>query len=380
MTPRERIISALERKEPDRLPVDFGATATTTITREPYIELREYLGLPPVEPRNLSFTAQSVCPDEDVLSLFEIDTRGVKPGASSAFSGKITVEGDYEWYYDESGIGCRRPLDRGLYFDLAYHPLKDKPASYIDSAFFPRGDDPGRIKGLREVCEKHRKAGYPTVLSPSVARGILHQGTALLGFEDYFTRLYLEPGLIDRISRRILETKIAFYDMVLGEIGDVLDVVTEADDLGTQRGPFISPEMYRSRFKPLQAELFSEIKRRAPHIKILYHSCGSVVEFIPDLIDIGVDALNPVQVSAYGMDPDRLKGEYGKDICFWGGGIDTQNVLPGKTPAEVKDEIKKMLDVWVPGGGYVFATVHNVQADVSPENVIAMFEALEEFR
>ncbi len=380
MTPRERLISALERKEPDRLPVDLGSTATSTITREPYMKLREYLGLPRVEPRILSFTAQSVRPDEDILSLFKIDTRGIKPGGPSSFSGKVTVEGDYEWYYDESGIGSRRPRDRGLYFDLSYHPLKEKSAADIEAAAFPRGDDPGRIRGLREECEKHRSAGYPTILSPSVARGIIHQGTALLGFEDYFTRLYLEPEVIEKICRKILETKLAFYESVLNEIGDVLDVVTEGDDLGIQRGPFISPEIYRKMYKPLQAELFSEIKRRAPHIKIFYHSCGSVVEFIPDLIEIGVDALNPVQVSAFGMDPGKLKREYGKDICFWGGGIDTQNVLPNASPAKIKDEIKKLLDIWVPGGGYVFATVHNIQADVPPENVKAVFDALEEFR
>ena len=380
MTPRERLLAALNHCEPDAVPVDLGATATSTITRHAYLRLREFLGLPEAEPAILSFTAQSVRPDTDLLELLRIDTRGVKPGGSSTFKGQVTVEGDYELFFDEAGIGSRRPRDAGLYFDLVHHPLEGKPASEVLDWPFPRGDDPGRIRGLREECLALREAGYPVILSQSLGRGIIHQGTALFGFEDYFTRLYQEPELIDQVSERILQCKIAFYDSVLREVGDLLDVVTEADDLGTQRGPFISPETYRDRFKPLQARLFAEIRRRAPHLKIFYHSCGSVVEFIPDLIDIGVDALNPVQVSAEGMDPELLKREYGRDICFWGGGIDTQHTLPHGTPGQVRDEVRRRMEVWLSGGGYVFATVHNIQADVPPENVAAMFEALDDFR
>jgi len=380
VTPRERLLHTLNHREPDAVPVDLGATATSTITRHAYMRLREYLGLPKAEPAILSFTAQSVQPHADLLELLRIDTRGVKPGGSSTFKGQVTVEGEYEFFFDEAGIGSRRPREGGLYFDFFHHPLREKEASEVLAWPFPAGDDPGRIRGLREECLALREAGYPVILSQSIGRGILHQGTALFGFEDYFTRLYQEPGLIDQVSERILQTKIAFYDSVLSEVGDLLDVVTEADDLGTQRGPFISPETYRTRIKPLQARLFAEIRRRAPHIKIFYHSCGSVVEFIPDLIEIGVDALNPIQVSAAGMDPEVLKREYGKDICFWGGGIDTQQMLPRGTPEQVRDEVRRRMDVWLTGGGYVFATVHNIQADVPPENVEAMFEALDEFR
>jgi uroporphyrinogen decarboxylase len=263
---------------------------------------------------------------------------------------------------------------------MFHHPLNGLDAQEALAWPLPRGDDPGRIKGLRAECLELRDAGFPVILSQSLGRGILHEGTALFGFEDYFTRMYLEPELMDAMSERILENKLAFYENVLGEIGDLLDVVTESDDLGTQRGPFISPEMYRTRIKPFQARLFAGIRQRAPGIKIFYHSCGSVVEFIPDLIEIGVDALNPVQVSAEGMDPLTLKREYGRDICFWGGGIDTQHVLPHSKPDQIKDEVRRLLDTWVAGGGYVFATVHNIQDDVPPENVMALFQALEDYR
>jgi uroporphyrinogen decarboxylase len=380
MTPRERLLAALCRKHPDRLPVDLGGTATTTITKNAYTALRDYLGLPRVEPRILSFTAGSVRPDPDLLEHFRIDTRGVKPGAAAGFKALQRVEGEYELYFDEWGIGSRRPVDSGLYYDQFFNPLKGAEADYIRFYPFPRGDDSGRVRGLREECQAIRDAGYPVILSQSIGTGILHGGTALFGFEDYFCRMMLEPRLIDEVSERILQGKLAFWDMFLREIGELIDVVTEADDLGTQRGPFLSLEVYRERIKPFQARLFAYIKGRAPHIKIFYHSCGSVAEFIPDLIEIGVDALNPLQLSAKGMDPDTLVKEYSKDLTFWGGGVDTQKVLPRGTPADVKKEVRRRLSAWMRSGGYVFAAVHNIQADVPPENAAALFAAVDEFR
>ena len=151
------------------------------------------------------------------------------------------------------------------------------------------------------------------------------------------------------------------------------------DDLGTQGGPLISPDMYRRLIKPRQQELFSFIKKKAPHAKIFFHSCGSVYHFIGDLIEAGVDILNPVQVAAADMDSKRLKKEFGNDVVFWGGGVDTQRVLPYGTPQEVRDEVKRRLDDLAPSGGFVFATVHNIQGDVPPENIVAMWETLQEY-
>jgi len=380
MTPRDRLLAALSRMEPDRFPVDLGGTATTTITKGAYLPLRSPLGLPAVEPRALSFTAGSVRPDEDVLERFHVDTRGMKPGGPTGFKASVVAGQAYDVYFDEWGVGFRRPRYSGLYFDQFVNPLKDRDAEYIRAYPFPRGDDPGRIKGLRDEALRLRAAGYPVILSQSLGSGILHGGTALFGFEDYFCRMLLEPAIVDEVSERILQGKMAFYDMMFSELGDLLDVVTEADDLGTQRGAFLSLEDYRLRIKPYQARLFAFIKSKAPWVKIFYHSCGSVVDFIPDLIDIGIDALNPLQLSAAGMDPAFLKKEYGRDLCFWGGGVDTQDVLPHGAPEAVKDEVRRRIEVWAKGGGFVFAAVHNIQADVPPENVVALFEAVDEIR
>jgi len=362
------------------MPVDLGSSAATTVTATAYSALRAHLGLPAGKPRTLSLTAGSILPDPDILELFRVDPRGVKPGGGSGPPAEVRVEGDYEVFRNEWGIGFRRPRDGGLYFDQAVHPLEGRSRDFIRDYPFPRGDDPARVRGLRDECRALRDGGHPVVMGQSFGTGILHGGTALFGFEDYFCRMMLEPEVVDEVSERLLEGKIAFWDAALKEAGGLIDVVTEADDLGTQRGPFIGLEDYRRRIKPFQRRLFSFIKSRAPGVKILFHSCGAVADFIPDLIDIGVDALNPVQVGAWGMDPASLKRRYGRDICFWGGGVDTQRVLPRGSPREVKEDVRRRLPVLLDGGGYVFAAVHNIQADVPPANVVALFEAVDEFR
>jgi uroporphyrinogen decarboxylase len=162
------------------------------------------------------------------------------------------------------------------------------------------------------------------------------------------------------------------------EIGDIIDVVMIGDDLAGQNGPLFPPEFYRSVVKPRQKKLVQHI-RSLSSAKIWYHSCGAVVEYIPDLIDNGIDILNPVQITARGMDPEYLKDNFGKELVFWGGGIDSQHILPFVSPEEVKSNVKANMEVFKPGGGYVFNNVHNIQAGVPPENIMAMYEAAYEY-
>lgn len=167
--------------------------------------------------------------------------------------------------------------------------------------------------------------------------------------------------------------------MFLKRLGKYCVVVGEADDLGVQDTTAISPEMYRKYVKPRHKKLFSHIKKLSPHCYIFLHSCGSVYDVISDLIEVGVDILNPVQVSAAKMDTRKLKKEFGKDLTFWGGGVDTQDILPHRSPQQVKDEVRRRIDDLAPGGGFVFATMHNIQDDVPPENIMAMWEILREY-
>jgi len=176
-----------------------------------------------------------------------------------------------------------------------------------------------------------------------------------------------------------VELKLAFWEMALPPLRDVVDVISEADDYGTQVSQLISPRMFRRLMKPRLAVLFNRIHELAPDAKLFFHSCGNVRPLLPDFIELGVDILNPVHVRATGMDPVELKRDFGRDIVFWGGGVDTQDVLPHGTPAQVRDDVRRNIDALAPGGGFVFNTVHNIQADVPAENIVAMVEALHEY-
>lgn len=378
MNHRERVLAALSHKEPDCLPFDFGSTPTSTITRRAYTSLRHFLGLPQAPLEFFTFAAQSVVPDEEILQHFGVDTRCVR-GASVAAVVPQRV-GGYEEFSDVWGIRYRKPADSGFYYDLFHHPLQGKDEQQIEAYVFP---DPRSVVDaavLNLQCASVRENGYAVVLGKTYGFGLLHTGAYLLGYEDLLSRMILEPRVVESLLEQILNCKLEFYQHVLQCAGSNIDVVVEADDLGTQRGPIISPELYRAMVKPLQARLFDGIKKAAPHVKILFHSDGAIREFIADLIEIGADAVNPVQFSAHDMEPERLKREYGKDIAFWGGGIDTQNLLPNGDSDTIKRAADKLISVFSRDGGYIFATVHNIQDDVPPENTVALFDQVGKWR
>ena len=178
---------------------------------------------------------------------------------------------------------------------------------------------------------------------------------------------------------KLLALKLDYWEMALPALADFVDVITYADDYGTQTSQIISPDMFRRLIKPRVNALFETYIKLAPHAKRFFHSDGNVRPLIPDFIEMGVDILNPVHIRAKGMDPVSLKRDFGRDLVFWGGGVDTQGVLPNGTFQEVKDHVKRNLDALSPGGGYIFNTIHNIQADVPPANILAMWEALQEY-
>ncbi|MDH7570371.1 MAG: uroporphyrinogen decarboxylase family protein, partial [Armatimonadota bacterium] len=216
------------------------------------------------------------------------------------------------------------------------------------------------------------------VILGGVCAGLTEMSLWLRGFENFFADTAANKPLAEAMLDLILETKLRYWERALAEVGDLVDVVMEGDDLGMQQSLLMSPRTYRELVKPRQAQLFGFIKKQAP-VFTFFHTCGSVVEIIPDLIEVGVDILNPVQVSAAGMDTRVLKREFGNDIVFWGGGVDTQRILPRGSVQEVRDEVRRRLDDLAHGGGFVFATVHNIQADVPPQNILAMWETLQSY-
>jgi uroporphyrinogen decarboxylase len=350
------------------------------ISTRTYAGLRELLQLEqkPVEVGNIII--QMAALDDDARDCLKVDTHEVGP-RSSYVSSRINIEEmpGYSYFHDEWGIGWRMPLSGGYYYDMFDFPLIDlSSAEEVQRVNWPDPLEPSRFAGLAEETRRvHEKEGRAVVLG-GLCAGILEMAAFMMGYEAFYPALLLNPKTIAALFDKVLELKIAYWEKALAICGQHVDVVCEADDLAGQNGLLISPKTYRDLVKPRHTELFRFIKQQAS-VKIWFHSCGAVRELIPDLIEAGVDILNPIQVNAARMDTRELKRDFGKDLVFWGGGVDTQFVLPHGTPQQVRDEVHRRLDDLMPGGGFVFATVHNTQADVPAENFLAMWEALQDY-
>lgn len=379
MTPRERVLAAIGHREPDRVPFDLGSTPVTGIHRVAYAKLRRAMGLADREPRIYHQMQQLAVVEDDVHQALGTDVRGVRPLPPPNWELRITEHEGFLAYADEWGIVRRMPSEGGLYYDLWKSPLADaRSLADVERYPWPSPDHPSRFIGLREALEQARKAGYATILG-GISSGMMEMGEALRGFGAFFEDIAGSSPIAEAIVEKILELKMAYWSAALAEAGDLVDIVMEGDDLGGQSGLLISPRTFGALFRPRLQRLCTHIKRCAPHVAIFYHSCGSVRRIIPDMIEAGIDILNPVQVSARDMDTAELKREYGTHITFWGGGIDTQDVLPHGSTDEVRDEVRRRIGDLAPGGGFVFTAVHNIQADVPPQNIMAMHRALQEY-
>jgi uroporphyrinogen decarboxylase len=379
MTSRERVLTALRHREPDRVPYDLSSTPVTGIHQIAYRRLRTALGLPEREPVIWHMMQQLAWVDDDVHRALATDARGARPKAPPSWTLELTEDAAFVYYTDEWGITRRRQREGGYYFDLCVSPLAgaESPAD-IARYPFPDACEDARFLGLRELAEQARADGRAFVLG-GISAGMLEMGLWLRGFENFFCDLAGNRPLAEAICDTIIERKIRYWEKALALVGDLVDVVQEGDDYGGQHEMLVSPRLWRELFRPRLRRLIARIKECAPHTFLFFHTCGSVYEILPDLIEVGVDILNPVQVAAANMDSRRLKREFGDALTFWGGGVDTQHVLPRGTPQQVRDEVRRRIDDLAPGGGFVFNPVHNIQADVPPENILAMREAVREF-
>lgn len=379
MNSRDRVRLALEHKEPDRVPFDLGATYVTGIHKHAYLRWREALGLPRVEPKIFEMLQQIALVDHDMVEILGVDAKPVTPGGSLTFHADIKDMGAYTYFHDEWNIGWRMPKDGGMYYDMFDHPLAgDITEETIADSPGPNPLDPTRFVGMRETARRVAEEEKRAVVVTQMTAGIAEMAAWMRGYEDYYIDLALNHQLVGRLMDKVKQTKAAYWERVLEEVGDYLDVMMLGDDFGGQNRLLMSPKTWRELIKPRLKELFDFLHSKSKG-KVFLHSCGSIREVIPDLIEIGVDILNPVQLSAAGMDSAGLKREFGKDLTFWGGGIDTQLVLPRGTPEEVRSEVRRRLEDLMPGGGFVFNPVHNIQGDVPAQNLMAMWETLREY-
>jgi len=379
MNPRERVMLALNHKEPDRIAIDLGGSICSSIHRKSYVELKKYLGMEVDEIKMADYVQQLPYLDEGLLERFEVDFRMVQLPAATVPDLEIFEDGDYWAFIDRWGSKLHMPKDGGLYFDWVEFPIKETSMNALDRYQWPRPDPPGHIDQLQSQAKNlYENTDYALVGSGVIGGGIFEQPARTMGLENFLVALLTDPKFADRFMEQVTEIYIESCNTYLDQIGKYLQVFTYWDDVNSQDGWLISPDIYRKMIKPKQRRLVEAIKKKTD-AKLYYHGCGAAFDLIPDLIEIGFDIINPVQVSAAGMETQVLKKTYGEDIVFWGGGIDTQKVLPFGTPAEVAEEVKRRIDDLAPQGGFVFAAVHNIQADVPPENIVAAFETALEY-
>lgn len=411
MNSRERIMAAINHEEPDRIPVDLGATPSSGISATAYSRLKQYLGVMDGQVRVYDVVQQLAQPEEIILEGFGIDVLDI----GRSFNTK-----DADWYYihlaggeiaqypawfkpvqqedgswiafHEDGTSIARMPAGGQFFDQTCYPYldgypndyKDLPqamnkvlwAALAHSPWDHAGED-GFWETLRERALSLRKSSDKALMMVCGCN-LFEWGTFLRRMDNFLMDLMTETARVEALLDALMELHLATLEKVCKAVGDVADILRFGDDLGMDSGPFMPPQIYRDLFKPRHAALCDYVKKHSA-MKTYLHSCGSLYALMPDLIEAGYDIINPVQTSSVDMEPVRLKKEFGKEITFWGGGCDTRAVLNRATPEEVKVHVQERLEIFAPGGGFVFNTVHNILPEVPPENIVAMYEAVGEF-
>jgi len=371
MNPRERVVKTLNHQEPDAIPIDIGSVGATTLLIPTYENLNHHLGFNgPIRVMEPEFHLAMM--DEEVLQKLHIGLRSLRLGKPS-IARKVPGE---DYFTNEWGITYYKPAG-GYYYDINRFPLSDATSPEdIEKYPFPDPTNPSLYEDLEARASfLYHQTDYAIIAE--TGNSIFEQAWYLRGLENIFNDMCFNKKLLHALLRKITDLNLEKTKRFLDIAAQYIQVYFVGDDLASQNGTLISIPMYREFIKPYQAELYAFIRKRT-EAKIAYHSCGSVVQLIPELIEIGVEAINPIQVSAKNMDTRDLKRKFGKDISFWGA-IDTQRILPYGTEKEIADEVKKRIDDLAPGGGYILAAVHAIQPDVSPENIMFMLKYAEKY-
>lgn len=389
MTGRERILRAIKHEEADRVPIDFGGMRSTGIMAIAYNQLKKHLGLAGGETRIFDTMQQLALVEPEILAAFGADVvpldlgnyapNGWRPYRLPDGSGGLAVAEfnpvaaeDGGWEVREGGRVVSRRSKDSLYFDTVHHPLAgaERPEDLDGYQWWTLTE--GQLAYLRQEARRlHETTGYAVMAS--FGGNILETGHTLFGYEKFMIELALRTPLVEAFLERLTAVHLGNLRKYLAAVGDYVQIIQFGDDLGTQHGPAISPVLYRDLIKRRHAQLYQYVHQHSA-CHVFLHSCGAIHPLLGDLIEAGVDIINPVQIGAAGMEPERLKREFGRDLTFWGGGCDTQRTLPFGTEQEVRDEVRRMIEIFAPGGGYVFNQVHNIQANIPPAKVVALYE------
>ncbi len=405
MTSRERVLVALQHKEPDKIPVDCGSERSTSIQAVAYNNLKKYLGIKGGETKINDTIQQCVIPEQWFLDRFQIDvvdlsrTFGDDPsdwkdwdlpdGSPARLLTWIKMERRHNMTVivnEEGEEICQMP-DSAYYFDQSVWPLMgvqkddfDDLPQYMRKVMWTYLADPMWSKSgksnfyttMRENAKKLYEETDYAIMAPF--------GGSIFEYEQYLYRtdellmnLITHKSEMEKMTAKLTEIYMEILPKFLDAVSPYAQIIRMGDDLGIQSGPIISPKLYRDIYFPYHKKMFQMVKEKTD-MYVYFHSCGAISEFIPDLIEAGVDILNPVQITAEGMEAEKLKKEFGKDIVFWGGGCGTQRVLPQGTPEEVRTDVRKNTKIFMKDGGFIFNQVHNILADVPPENIVAMFD------
>jgi len=384
MNSRERVNIALNHKEPDKVPIDLGGNQSG-IHIKAYKKLIDFLEIEDKNIQYYDFVQQLAVPCEELLQRFAIDTRYIRPLGGMVKVDEIEpqYEGKYVGLYDQFGCfwgnDANKDLKDILYYDPVIHPFADfKTVQEIENYDWPDGTDKSPFKGLREYAKKLKENTDYALITPPT--GCIYEYTTFLfGFTKVLRYLRTKPELISAAMEGLLKYWMEYNTTFLNEVGEFLDVLCINGDLAEQAGPIMSLKIYTKLIKPIEYKLSQKVHELAD-VKINYHCCGSIPLFIPHFAELKYDAVNPIQISAYDMEPCKLKNRFGNIITFWGGICNSQKTLPFGTPEEIKNEVRYNIECFKQGGGYIAASIHNITAEVPPQNIVAMFDAVNDFR
>lgn len=394
MNHRERVVAAVRHQPVDRVPVDLGGMRSTGIMAIAYHQLKQRLGITEGKLQIFDTMQQLAYVEAPIRERFGCDVvildlgllqgwrdYNLPDGTAAKITATFQTEPDGEggeFSLDDQGSRVGHRPENSYYFD-SYGPAPLAEAETIEDLdrHLWRVYTDEELEALRKEAKRLYEETDYAILG-SFGGAFLEGGQGLRGWDQFMMDLAGNRAFAEALLDRMLAHYLRNVELYLDAVGDYIQVIQMGGDMGTQNGPQIRPKMYYEIFQPREKELWGRIHRLKPEVSVFLHCCGGIYDLIPGIIDAGCDILNPVQISARGMDPERLKSEFGDRLCFWGGGCNTQTVLPFASPQEVYDHTRREIEIFKPGSGFVFSQVHNIQVGVPVENILAMYQAVQD--